>query len=65
MTRDELVEAGAIAIFDHEVPAHLGEVAWEDEEEWVRTHYRGMAAACLLATVPGIMAGTHAELPIA
>ncbi len=73
MTRDEMIEAGARALHaEKPKPGCAPERcewadlmgAWDDIPEDWRKEFRATAELILTAVFPGILKGTHAELPI-
>lgn len=59
MTRDEMIEKAARATWEDGVGFD-----WDKALEPLRAILRAHAEAALTAVIPGIMAGTHAELPL-
>ena len=61
MTRDEMIEKAAIAIYDQRRLTVWRD--WATEPAEIMARYRKDAEAALTAVIPGIMAGTHVEAP--
>jgi hypothetical protein len=66
MTPDEIIEAGAKAIFSKRFLVWEGDdpmMDWPPEPKLLEA-YRAEARACLEATCHGLLTGTHAVLPL-